>query len=90
VRHSSLTMASATVRDLRNSFPKVKKLVEVEGEVIVTEKGEPKYRLTLYTPKISRGTPASKDYISRLRRYQPRSMSPVASRALNKQNRGER
>ena len=30
---------SATVRDLRNRFPKVRKLVESEGEVLLTERG---------------------------------------------------
>jgi antitoxin (DNA-binding transcriptional repressor) of toxin-antitoxin stability system len=83
-------MASATGRDLRNSFPKVRKLVEAEGEVIVTEKGEPKYRLTLYTHKHSRKSPGAKDYIKRLTRYQPRAMSPAASKAFNQENRGER
>ena len=42
-------MAIATIRDLRNHFPKVKKLVETEGEVIVTDKGAPKYKLTLHS-----------------------------------------
>ena len=38
------------IRDLRNRFPKVRRLVESHGEVILTEKGKPRYRLTLYTP----------------------------------------
>jgi|GEM_PF-2486395 len=35
---------AATIRDLRNHFAKVKKLVETQGEVLVTDNGEPKYR----------------------------------------------
>jgi antitoxin (DNA-binding transcriptional repressor) of toxin-antitoxin stability system len=83
-------MITATVRDLRNSFPKVRKLVEAQGEVIVTEKGAPKYRLTLYTPKHSSKATPQKDYMKRLTRHQPRSMTPAASKALDQENRGER
>jgi antitoxin (DNA-binding transcriptional repressor) of toxin-antitoxin stability system len=83
-------MVSATIRDLRNRFPKVRELVEAEGEVIVTEKGTPKYRLTLYTAKQARKAPPAKDYMKRLRRHQPRSMSPAASRAFDQDSRGER
>ena len=42
---------SSSIRDLRNRFPKVRKPVESHGEVILTEKGKPRYRLTLYTPE---------------------------------------
>ena len=41
---------TVSVRDLRNQFPKVRKLVETQGEVVLTEKGRPRYRLTAYTP----------------------------------------
>ena len=41
---------TATLRDLRNRFPKVRKMVECEGEVLLTERGKTRYRLTLYTP----------------------------------------
>ena len=32
---------SVTVRDLRNQFPKVRKLVETQGEVVLTRRGGP-------------------------------------------------
>jgi antitoxin (DNA-binding transcriptional repressor) of toxin-antitoxin stability system len=82
--------ATATVRDLRNHFPKVRKLVETEGEVVVTEQGTPKYRLTRFTPVAGRKAPAPKDYLSRLRRHQPRPSSAAAARALDEANRGAR
>ncbi|MES2693237.1 MAG: hypothetical protein V4773_07165, partial [Verrucomicrobiota bacterium] len=63
-----------TVRELRGSFPKVKKLVETEGAVIVSDRGEPKYLLTLYTPPPKKA-PARKDYIARLKKFQPQPMS---------------
>jgi len=78
-----------TVRELRGSFPKVRKLVETEGAVIVSDRGEPKYLLTLYTAP-SQKAPAPKDYMSRLRKFQPQPMSAAASRSLHDENRGDR
>ena len=78
-----------SIRDLRNRFPKVRKLVESQGEVILTEKGKPRYRLTLYTPD-SVAKPPAVDYWARLNSYQPRAMTKAQSRALHAENRGER
>ena len=83
-------MATASVRDLRNHFPKIKKMVEAQGEVIVTDKGQPKYRLTLFTPGQSRKTLSAKDYMERLRRYQRRPTSAAAAKSLHDENRGSR
>jgi antitoxin (DNA-binding transcriptional repressor) of toxin-antitoxin stability system len=80
---------TATVRDLRNHFPRVRELLEREGEVIVTEQGEPRYRLTRYGRRRS-GSPPPKDYLARLRRHQPRPMTAAAARRLRDVNRGER
>jgi hypothetical protein len=81
--------ATATVRELRNQFPRVRRLVETEGEVVVTEQGAPKYRLTRYTPVTGTKAPP-KDYLTRLRRHQPRPSSAAAARALDEANRGTR
>ena len=81
--------SSATVRDLRNNFPKVRKLVETEGDVLLTEKGTPKYRLTLYTPTPDKSAPAV-DYWARLNSYQPESMTEAQARVVHEENRGER
>ena len=82
--------ATATVRELRNHFPKVRRLVETEGEVVVTERGAPKYRLTRYTPAEKKKAPAPKDYLTRVRRHQPRPSSAAAAKALHDANRGTR
>ncbi|MBI3490201.1 MAG: type II toxin-antitoxin system Phd/YefM family antitoxin [Acidobacteria bacterium] len=82
--------ATATVRDLRNRFPQVRKLVELEGEVVVTEQGTPAYRLTRYSPPDRRKPAPPKDYLTRLRRHQPRPISAAAAKALHDANRGER
>jgi len=81
---------STSIRDLRNRFPKVRKLVESHGEVILTEKGKPRYRLTLYSPESAATPPPPVDYWARLNSYQPRAMTKAQSRALHDENRGER
>lgn len=78
-----------TVRELRGSFPKVKRIVETEGAVVVSEHGEPKYLLTLYSPPPQR-RPQPKDYLARLKKHQPRPMSATAAKALHEENRGDR
>jgi len=82
--------SSATVRELRNRFPKVRKLIEAEGEVLLTERGVPRYRLTLYSPSRAPSRPAAKDYLRRMKRLQPRPMSAAAARDLDDENRGGR
>ena len=81
---------TATIRELRNNFPKIRKLVEQEGEVVVTDQGTPKYRLTRFTPTTRPATLAPKDYMVRLRRHQARPLSRAAAKALHDANRGER
>jgi antitoxin (DNA-binding transcriptional repressor) of toxin-antitoxin stability system len=82
--------ATATIRELRNNFPKIRKLVEQEGEVVVTDQGTPKYRLTRFTRVARPAPPAPKDYMARLRRHQSRSLTTAAAKALLDANRGER
>ena len=82
--------AKATVRELRNHFPRVKKLVEEQGEVLVTDQGTPRYRLTLYTPAANEGTAPAKDYMARLRRHQPRPLTAAEAEVLDEENRGAR
>jgi len=40
--------ATATIRELRFRFRKIKRLLEAEGEILITEKGKPRYRLTIH------------------------------------------
>ena len=83
------TKTITTVRELRGSFSRVKKIVETEGAVIVSDRGEPKYLLTLYSPPPS-SLPPPKDYLARLKKFQPRPTSAAASKALHAENRGDR
>ncbi len=81
--------ASASIRELRGAFPKVKKLLEAEGAVIVSDYGKPKYLLTLYTPSPA-DPPPKKSYLARLKKLQPRPLSRARSKVLHEENRGNR
>ncbi len=81
--------ATVTIRELRGAFPKVKHLLETEGSVIVSDYGEPKYLLTLYTPPPA-GSPPKKNYLARLAEHQPRPLSKARASALHEENRGSR
>jgi antitoxin (DNA-binding transcriptional repressor) of toxin-antitoxin stability system len=81
--------STASVRDLRNRFPQVRKLLETEGEVLLTESGRAKYRLTPYTAP--RGKAAARvDYWARLTSSQPTPMTAAQAQALHEENRGDR
>lgn len=82
-------MATATIRELRNNFPRVRKALESDGEVVITEQGEPKYRLVRYARSPATRARA-KDYLARLTRHQPKPMSATAAAALAAANRGDR
>lgn len=80
---------TTTIRDLRNHFPKVRKLVESEGEVLLTERGKPRYRLSLYTPERTEAPPFV-DFWARLIAYQPEPITEAQAHALHEENRGDR
>ena len=82
--------ATATIRDLRNRFPEIRKLVEREGEVLVTDQGKPAFRLTPYVAPRRARAPKAKDYVARMRRHQSRPLTAAAAEALHDANRGDR
>lgn len=81
--------ATASLRNLRNSFPQIRRQLAAEGEVLLTEGGQVKYRLTAYVPQPPR-PPAPVDYWGRLTALQPQPLSAADSLALLQDNRGER
>jgi antitoxin (DNA-binding transcriptional repressor) of toxin-antitoxin stability system len=83
-------MATITIRNLRNEFSKVKEIVEKDGEVIVTDNGQPRYKLTLYTPALPAKKSRVKDYMARMRQHQLRPLSAAAGKSLHEENRGDR
>ena len=81
--------ATATNRDLRNRFTKIRKLVEADGEVLLSESGQTKYRLTLHTVRPAKSPPPV-DYWARLTAYQPTPLTRAQAQALHEENRGDR
>jgi antitoxin (DNA-binding transcriptional repressor) of toxin-antitoxin stability system len=81
--------ATASIRDLRNHFPKVRKLVEAQGEVLLSENGRPRYRLILHTEAPKPDAPPV-DYWARLTAHQPKPLTAAQARALHDDNRGDR
>lgn len=80
---------TASIRDLRNHFPKVRQLVETEGEVLLSEKGRTRYRLLLHSA--APPTPAPPvDYWARLIAHQPKPLTTAQARSLHEDNRGDR
>lgn len=82
-------MTTATVRDLRTKFPKLKAIIAREGELIVTDHGRPAYVLLAFTPPPAKGA-GRVDYFARLKAHQPRPLSRLASKALDEHDRDER
>ena len=82
-------MATASVRDLRTSFPRVRALIARDGEVVVTERGKPAFVLR---PYLAPATPHPRriDYWARLTARQPKPLSAARARALDEADRGER
>jgi hypothetical protein len=81
--------ATATIRELRFRFRKIKRLLEAEGEILITEKGKPRYRLTLYSPLRTEMPPAV-DYWARLTAYQPQAITPAEAESMREELRGDR
>lgn len=82
--------ATATVRDLRTRFPKIKEMIDREGEVIVTDHGEPSFVLRRYHPETTTAPTAEIDYFARLAARMPKPLSRKRTRALDDANREER
>ncbi len=82
-------MKTATIRDLRTRFPEVRKLLEREGEVVVTDRGKPVVVLRNYDAR-SEGAIATVAYYERLRRRMPKRLSKAGQRALDEADRAER
>ena len=82
-------MTTATIRDLRTSFPRIRRLLEQEGEIIVTDRGRPVIVLRPFdTAAAERRVPV--DYWARLRRRMPKPMTAGARKQLDEADRGER
>lgn len=75
-------MKTASVRQLRTEFPKVRDIIEREGEVVVTERGQAAYVIRPYTAPKKKTKAKPFDYYARLIKRMPKPISPEASRAM--------
>ena len=83
-------MAKASIRQLRTEFPKVRAMIEREGEVVVTERGQAAYVIRPYQePKKKKQKPEPFDYYARLIKRMPKAISEEAMREIDRLNRGE-
>lgn len=75
-------LSTATIRELRTSFPKIRARIEREGEVIITDRGKAAFVLRAYAepPKRAKSQP---DYYARLMSYMPIPMSAEAEHRLD-------
>ena len=79
-----IVMAKASIRQLRTEFPKVRAMIEREGEVVVTERGQAAYVIRPYqAPKKKQPKPEPFDYYARLIKRMPKPISAAASRAMD-------
>ena len=82
-------MRTATIRDLRTRFPRVRQMLAEEGEVVVTERGRPVIVMRPYERRAT-SRPKPIDYLSRLRARMPRALTRAQRLSLNEAERGER
>ena len=52
-------MSTATIRERRTSFPKIRARIEREGEVIITDRGKAAFVLRAFTAKPKKRSPRS-------------------------------
>ena len=77
-------MAKASIRQLRTEFPKVRAMIEREGEVVVTERGQAAYVLRPYqAPKKKQLKAKPFDYYARLIKRMPKPISAETERLLD-------
>ena len=83
-------MTTASIRELRTQFPKIRHLIETDGEVIVTDRGQPRYVLRNYSPAPAKKPKKQVDYYKRLITRMPKMLTAKQVREIHEQNRGER
>ncbi len=82
-------MSTATIRELRTSFPKIRARIEREGEVIITDRGKAAFILRAYPERPKKPQPQP-DYYARLLSYSRGRMATQAEiDALTDANKGD-
>lgn len=85
----SLTMKTATIRDLRNSFPQVARWIEEGESVEITRSGKPFAHLAPLPPAAA-GSSTMPDFISRMRENFPQEAVSSSPHSVVDYDRGDR
>ncbi len=70
---------TASIRELRTNFRSVKRRIEQQGEVVITDHGQPAYLLKPL-PQHPRQCGSPPDYYARLLKRQPKPLSVEETR----------
>ena len=71
---------TATIRELRTDFRSVKRSLELHGEVVITDHGEPAYVLKSLPQRPGKRAASPPDCYARLLKRQPKPLSAEATR----------
>lgn len=82
-------MKTASIRDLRKRFPEVRRLLEREREVVVTDQGKPDVLSRNYEARPEADV-LHLAHFQRLCSRMPKRLSAAERRALDAEDRGER
>lgn len=82
-----MNQATASLSELRTDFRSVCRKLKRQGQVTVTENGEPAFRLEAVAPPPAGGD--IPDYYARVSKRQPRAMSTVETQKFHAENRGD-
>src|SRR5687767_10533354 len=85
----AMEMQTATLRELRENFPAIRRRVDRYGEVVVMHRGKPFYVITrLASQKPKRPLTPLPDFWERLQEQQPKPLTEEQAKALLDENRG--
>ncbi len=74
-----MSAKTATIRELRTDFRRVKRRIEEYGEIVITDRGEPAYVIKAL-PAVARRRASLPGYYARLLKRQPVALSAEATR----------
>jgi antitoxin (DNA-binding transcriptional repressor) of toxin-antitoxin stability system len=80
---------SASIRELRTDFRRVKRKIEQHGQIIITDNGEPAFLIKALPRKPPKSATAP-DYYARLLKHQPKPLSGPQTNAFWEDERGDR
>lgn len=81
---------TASIRELRTDFRRVRIKIEEHGEVIITDRGEPVYVLKSLPAPPKKKRPPLPDYYAQLLKRQPKPLTKEETRQFWEEERGDR